>query len=299
MNTFFRLADFWGGRDIWPKFIELYNSHYEIFRPDYKIESIYGIFPSMIWNGGRLTFSQLVPLQTAQDTIDTYNSLGVPLALNATNRNLTPDMMLDSYCNSIATMFDSNHMNYVIVGTAMVSDFFAEHYPNLKQVRSIMQTAGGVQTGDPNRYAISVMSRLRMMDKDYLCSFPEEERASIELLCNDCCADHCTRIYDHYTAIDMQQLHIEIPAHCYTCTGYNMGRCDNASLVDANALYYLITNHKRDKIIAPDDVKDFVSLGYNHFKLAGRNVPNAAVISGIYYMIDEKYWLDAIYYIFH
>ena len=251
-----------------------------IFQPGAQLYSIFGAPAGCIWNGGTLLCGG-VPLQEVKDNIDYYNyELGLHLTFTFTNPVITtPELINDSYANAIAEA-GNNGNNFINVATSELTDHLQANYKNYKYCKSIV----GSQfiPYDLSKYDISVLQRAKNNNWDFLNSISVEDRARIEILCNDPCPDDCPYIYSHYERLGKQQIKNEWTPDASAC--YNMLPFPFLAMEIDNK-YYVSTDDLYNK---------YVPAGFQHFKFSGR-MDLSRVLYGIAtYMILPEFRKDVV-----
>ena len=101
------------------------------------IDSIFGSFPTVIWNGGRNILNNgIVSLPKAQSIIDYFHNQNMPIRFVFTNSLLQKKHLNDYYSNEILSMIDENN-DWIILSSQLLYDYVKLKYPNLKIIRSI------------------------------------------------------------------------------------------------------------------------------------------------------------------
>lgn len=271
-------------------FIDIYEKYPEITRDDTCIHSFFGVFPNAIWNGGGTYLdAKNSSLKEMKKVRDFYNKKGISIAFTFTNSLITEEHLNDEYCNQMLEVFH-NGMNEVLVVSPILEKYIRENYPKYKINRSIINTEKvPFLLGD---YHLSVISKFKNKDFEYLNSLTPEEKSRTELLCNEFCVNNCPYAYKHYKEFAYIQLHGTAPSDA----GKNYGECryyEDPQIFLHNRLLqsdYLITYN--------DMINTYVPMGFQYFKLSGRHVYNKVAIEMLVdYMIKPEYQMDVRTYI--
>lgn len=279
----FHIPDFLNGMEavhflIWAK-----KYAPEIFYPNTEIESVFGTFDDCIWNGGTMFLGGSTSWSDMKDIIEHYNfELNLPITFTFTNPVITKECHCeDTYCNLMAEL-GNNGYNRILVTSPVLEEYLRKHYKNYLYCRSII--ASEDMPYDLSKYYISVLKRAKNNDWDYLNSVPEEDRGSIEILCNDPCPDHCPKIYSHYTALGKHQLSREDRNH---------SEIDCLFSNDPVVRYDM--KHKSKTYVSRKMIDEFyLPAGYQHFKMSGRHNPSRIMAGILDYMIKPDYHEDAL-----
>ena len=104
------------------------------FYDDVKIGSVYGTFPTSLWNGGRY-FEGKTDDRVIAAVIQQFNARGIPLRFTFTNPLLKKEHLSDEFCNKVLKMAD-NGMNEVIVFSPLLEEYIRKHYPRYRLTSS-------------------------------------------------------------------------------------------------------------------------------------------------------------------
>ena len=250
----------------------------ELFMEGYKVGSVYGTFPSAIWNGGRNFLAGTSDRQEVEKIIKSYNAFGIPVRFTWTNVLLEDKHLSDEYCNMIMKVGD-NGLNQVLVNSPILEDYIRKNYPKYKVISSTTKR-------------ILSLDRLREeVDKDYFLvvldyDFNHDEKVidalkpvadRIEILVNETCQPHCPLRVSHYKEISKAQLEhntkIQFPCSDPAPDKRTFKGCMNRPSFMSNA-----------------DVADYVKMGYKNFKIVGRGEGAAFYIDSlIYYLVKDEH----------
>lgn len=287
MNAQFILPSFCEGQPIYSRFFSLSTEYPEILYPNTEIYTIFGIFPGCIWCGGRGTFGGQATRWQMEDMINYYNEeLEIPLTFTFTNPLLEEKHYYDTYGNIIAEL-GNNNKNKILVSDLEFEHYLRTNYPNYKYCRSIIASEEKpyALSSPYGEYEISVLKRRKNNDWNYLDTIPQEDRASIEFLCNDPCPDNCPRIYTHYLDLAKGQLMLTNQVDGWNCT---MGQVQGIFRhhYSTTQLKTYITREAIDKLYLPR--------GFCKFKCAGRSSPTLIMFNLAEYLVKEEYRQDVL-----
>ena len=249
-----------------------------MFRDGYKVGSVYGTFPSAIWNGGRNFLSGISTEKEIQNIIKSYNTFGIPVRFTWTNVLLEEKHLSDEYCNMIMKIGD-NGLNQVLVNSPILEEYIRKNYPKYKVISSTTKR---------------ILSLDRLMDemgKDYELvvldyDFNHDEKViekltpcadRVEILVNETCQPHCPLRVSHYKEISKAQLEhntkIQFPCSDPAPDKRTFKGC-----------------MKRPSFMSNADVEEYVKKGYKNFKIVGRGEGAKFYIDSlIYYLVKDEH----------
>lgn len=254
--------------------INLMKSYPDCFNEGYRIGSVYGTFPGAIWNGGR-TVLGFTPKGDIERILKLYNSNNVPVRFTWTSPLIEEKHLTDTYCNLIMRLAD-NGQNQVLVNTPILEEYLKTNYPNFKYISS---TTKRITTQEKlleeleKDYFMVVLDYDMNHDEAVLKSLePMAER--VEILVDEICFPGCPKRTEHYKDESRKQLEYEVSAP-FPCPNKKDIRCfDDCK--------------KRPAFISNTEIKDYISRGFQNFKLVGRGLPQQMVEdSYIYYLVKE------------
>ena len=292
----FYLPDFYFLYDANIKFIEYMQDNPEKFREDVSIGALYGSFPGMIWNGGRVNnlLAGFSNYDNIQGTIKSINSYGVAIRLTTTNLLITEDHLNDIFCNKVLDVAARNEMNEILVANDTLEEYVREKYPTLKIISSTTKCI----------YDKALLEK--ELEKDYHLVVPSikfnntEELFNIsnpkkcEILVNNVCDQNCKFEKLHYLQMSKNNAYMNTTRDMFHHGDLNF-TCkspykkldpvellkQNSACIDVDSLYNI-----------------YVKKGFEHFKLAGRtDGPNRALFFYVYYMVKPEYQMEALSYL--
>jgi collagenase-like PrtC family protease len=257
----------------------------ECFRDGVYIASVYGTFPTSVWNGGRF-INGLTDERTVRLSVENLNNIGIPVRFTFTNPVVTEEELSDRFCNRTLEIAD-NGMNEVIVNSPLLEKYIREKYPNYKITSSTckqIENADDLNAELQKDYNLVVLDYNWNNDLEFLKSIKEKDRC--ELLVNACCIPHCSRRGEHYRQIGEEQNRYwtEQKQSRGKLPEYEKFECPYMS----NTIYDTIDFETR---ILPNALYDtYVPMGFKHFKLEGRSSPTIDNLdAAVQYMIKPEF----------
>lgn len=239
--AYFELPEFYKYQNVYDMFLKFVESE-NFCISNRAIESIYGCFPGMVWNGGRVCISKYkCSEQEIRDVFELYKSHNISLTL--TNTNLWLDeyykdisYINDEYCNMIMKIGNEYKCNCLVINKNL-EKHIRENYKNISIIKSI--THNFVKTEDLDSYKYFVVSNFKNKDFDYLNKLDVEK---VILLCNSNCDPKCKLCSNHYKYISKCQLkQIHDNWNCFA--------------------------DYQENFIKPNDIEKYLEIGINKFKL--------------------------------
>jgi len=257
----------------------------EFFHNDIKIASVYGTFPSSLWNGGR-TFKGRMDRNYMKEILKQFNQRGIPCRFTFSNPHIREEHLNDSYCNMCLKMAN-NGLNEVIVVSPILEAYIRKHYPKYKIVSS---TCKQIENPEALKEELEKDYSLVVLDYNWNNKFEDLEKVPLkercELLINPCCKPNCERRKEHYDYIG--KYHIALSEHLKKHPNkpfkYESFHCDHIT-----PFFYQTTKYSTH--ITPKDIfEKYVPMGFNNFKIEGRSLPLFSVLeSYIYYLVKPEY----------
>jgi collagenase-like PrtC family protease len=265
--------------------IGLMENEPECFREGAYIASVYGTYPTSVWNGGRF-MQGLTDEKTIRVTLEILNNKGIPVRFTYTNPLITEEQLDDRFCNRTLQMAD-NGLNEVIVNSPILEEYIRKNYPNFKITSSTckqIENADDLNREIDKDYNLVVLDYNWNHDLEFLKTINKKEKC--ELLINACCIPHCPRRGEHYRQIGSEHIRYwnDQRNHVAKLVNYQEFPCQYMK----NTIYDTIDYETR---ILPDDLYEtYVPMGFKHFKIEGRSSPNVDNIDTIIqYMVKPEY----------
>lgn len=257
----------------------------QAFYENVRIGSVYGTFPSMMWNGGRFLQGSCDP-RIMREILNQFNQRGIPVRFTLTNPMLRHEHLNDPLCNAILKAAD-NGLNEVIVFSPMLEDYIRDKFPDMPITSSTCKQIEDYEelcTEMDKDYSLVVLDYNFNNNFEMLEGLPHKEKA--ELLINPCCHPHCKRRGEHYRSIGRSQI---------ACTEHMMKRTNTPYYPEpfececmAKTLYQTVNSPVH---ISPEAIYEkYVPMGYSNFKIEGRSVPDVNILENyIYYMVKPEH----------
>lgn len=256
----------------------------EFFYEDVEIGSVYGTFPTSLWNGGR-SFGGRIDPKTIESIIKQFNDRNIPVRFTFTNPKIKLEHLKDPFCNTCLKMAD-NGFNEVIVVSTLLEDYIRMKYPNYKITSSTCKQLEDMEELSEELekdYSLVVLDYNWNNKFDELEKIPHKEKC--ELLVNACCTPACKKRKEHYDHVGDFQIklteHMKHPNEPFDCKDFD---CPQMGMA-----LYQTTGYSTH--IKPEDIYNkYVPMGYENFKIEGRSVPDINVLETyMYYMIKPEY----------
>lgn len=267
MPARFHIPDFTRNFHLNKVLLALLREYPEYFRDGVEIASVYGEFPSSIWNGGRC-LSGRTNKDAIKECIRAFNDEGVAIRYTYTNPLITKKYLDDEHCNRCMALAH-NGKNGVIVVSEELEHYIRKNYPNYKITSS---TCKGITEMDDLKAELEKDYDMVVLDYNWnnrfeeLAQIPHKEKC--ELLINAVCMPACPRRKEHYLSLGKTQI-----AYCQ-----HMQHHPEAPFVDPEDFH--CTNPQRILYdttqfathITPDDIfEKYVPMGFQNFKIEGRS----------------------------
>ena len=257
----------------------------QYFYDDVTIGSVYGTFPTSLWNGGRYFEGDIDP-RVISEILRQFNSRGIPCRFTFTNPLLTEEHLSDKFCNNVMKAAD-NGLNEVIVMSPLLEEYIRKNYPSFKITSSTCK-----QIEDPEELAEELEKDYSLVVLDYNLNNRFEllenlkPKEKVELLINACCNPNCKRRKEHYASIGKEQIRYwetkkKNPNAEFKFKDFP---CEQVRL-------HLYDTIKYSTHISPELIYEkYVPMGFENFKIEGRSVPDINVLENyVYYMARPEY----------
>ena len=281
-TAYYHLPGLFEFYELYRVFLSLYREHREFFYDWCSIGSIYGAPADCLWGGGRVGAGDCDPRAALQLT----REYGVSARLTFSNSLLREKHLADRKCNALCRMLTENggSPNGVIVHSELLLDFLKRQYPSLYFVSSTTKVLTDFQLfrqeleRDDFLYVVPDFR----LNKDFerLKALPDNRKAKVEFLCNECCWFDCKERKACYEAVSRKNLGEPGPEH----------RC---AAPDANEGYRFSKAMTNPGFIGIDDIQNvYLPMGFSHFKIEGRSLGSALILEFLlYYMTKPEYQL--------
>ena len=289
MDIKFHIPDFLRHLRLNMIYADYLKRYPERFYDNVKIGSVYGTFPTSLWNGGRYFEGNCDP-RIIPEVLKQFNSRGIPCRFTFTNPLLREEDLYDKFCNDVLRAADKG-FNEVIVVSPLLEEYIREHYPDYKITSSTckqLEDEKALCEELEKDYNLVVLDYNLNNKFDLLRKLPHKEKA--ELLVNACCTPHCPRRKEHYANIGRNHIAYsefrkknptapykqeefscdQMKRHLYETTGYS-------THISPQAIY-----------------SKYVPLGYENFKIEGRSVPDINVLENYVYYTAKPEFRDVV-----
>lgn len=260
----------------------------EYFHEGLKIVSVFGTFPSSVWNGGRYLGGS-AEMQSIKDIIKVFNDKGIPLRFTFTNPLIKKEHLGDSYCNQILRAAN-NGLNEVIVMSPVLEEYIRENYPKFPITSSTckqIEDMDGVNAELKKDYKYVVLDYNWNNRFDELEKISPEDRSRCEILVNACCNPHCERRGEHYRQIGEQQ----IKGWEYNKNPLNKTPFEYEDFVCPYMNRGIYDIMELENFVSPEDIiNKYVPMGFKHFKIEGRTFNDINILETyVVYMVKPEF----------
>ena len=287
-KIYYSLPDFYNLYQLNMNLLQLMHNHPGWFRENIVIDSMYGTFPGIIWNSGRVQYGS-ANYENMVNTIAALNQAGISVRFTFTNGKLTGRHFKDYYgnlalkiANDLSGQFQGRNgpvKNGVNVSVASFADYIEANYPNLYLMWS---TTKGLKNEDEvNELSADRLTVIpyQMNNTDIIDKLIHPE--NLELLCCEACIDNCPDRQYHYSDLSSAQL-LE-PSKGFKCPH----GCEH---------YYFYDNiPKRRAFISPETMEThYLPRGIYQFKISGRNDNSINVIERYVTFLPKPEYKDEV-----
>ena len=275
-DVFFYLPDFFYLYKTNTALIQLVKTNPEFFKFKFNIGAIYGCFPNQIWNGGRSVRGNDVGVYNILDTIKKVNDVfKTPIRFTYTNPLITEEHLDDPFCNFV-TEAANNGMNEILVNSPILEEYLRKKYPNFKYISSATRCIRDVdkinELTASGQYHLVLGDYRDNFNFDFLSKIQDKDK--IEILTDPACCQDCVRRELHYKLLAQMQLGQQTETD-FSCEWEN---ADWVKIRDSG------------NIIKAEDLCKYISMGFKHFKLEGRNKhPSTVIESYLYYFVKPEF----------
>jgi collagenase-like PrtC family protease len=286
MSIKFHLPDFCSHFELNLLLYEVMHMEPKFFYPDIEIGSVYGTFPTSLWNGGRTCGGGFYDKHYMKEVIRQFNTRGIACRYTFSNPHIKEEHLNDEFCN-MCLQLANNGMNEVIVVSPVLEAYIRNKYPKYKIISSTckqIEDIKGLTEELEKDYSLVVLDYNWNNCFERLSQVPHKERC--EILINPCCIPNCPRRKEHYDSIGKHQIAMaehfrKTPKVPFRYKGFD---CDQIT-----PYFYATTKYKTH--VTPKDIYEkYVPMGYRNFKIEGRSYPDASVMeSYVYYMVKPEY----------
>lgn len=256
--------------------IDLLKERPEYFYDGVEIGAVYGNFPNMIWNGGRVVEGEC-SLNEIIDIIESFNNRGIPVRYTCTNTLLTEEHLKDKYANTIIDL-SNNGMNEIICNSPILEGYLREKYHNFNYISSTtkcMLDRNAVRT-EGDKYFLTVLDYRFNKNIDFLKTLKPER---YEILINPSCGVACPCRAEHYDQVSQ----VVLDHGCVSNDATPNGCCY------IEGFFNML--ERSEMMIKVDELySTYMDMGFRDFKIEGRNNSVVDVLETyLYYMVKPEY----------
>ena len=257
----------------------------EKFRDNVVIDSMYGSFPGIIWNGGRNQTGQMfgIPMENA---IDKINKRGISVRYTYTNPLLEETHFADTYGNvtlTIANKYSGKYKNQfgetvwngVNVNVPKFAKYIDDNYDNLYRLWSTTKDFKDVN--EVNEYSHDALTVLPYwLNNNFEELEKLDKKENIEILVAEPCVDNCPFRQLHYQSLAQLQMGESVKE--FQCP---QGRKE----------YFYEVFPNKGHAITPELIEtEYLPRGFNQFKISGRNEHFVNLIEHyVTYLVKPEY----------
>lgn len=267
--------------------LEMMKKFPAFFREGIEIASLFGEFPTSLWNGGRYGGDDQCDAAYIKQVIKHVNAQGIAIRYTFTNPDITEADLSDPYCNFCMKAAD-NGKNEVLVVSPILEQYIRREYPGYtvnsstcKEIRSVE----GLDAELEKDYGLVVLDY--NLNNQFELLGKIKDKARCEILVNSCCIPDCPRRGEHYRFIAKQQR---------TCLANRCLPPDKKKPVPAWRCSYgeqnSLSKYKEYPThISPDAIwETYVPMGFSNFKIEGRTANLFSMIDTYcYYFVKPEY----------
>lgn len=244
------------------------QEHPEMFRDGVQIASVYGEFPTSLWNGGVRAGGGFAP-DDAEYVTKELNSRGIAVNFTYTNSLLNQSHLQDDWCRKCLHTADRpDRLNGVIVASPVLEKHLRAKYPNYRILASdaIAYDSFDALCEAMEKYDSVLIDYSLNAHPELLEKLPHKERAV--LLVNCLCIPDCPRRKAHIQFLSRTQL--AYSAHCNRFGP--QAAFHNPETFACPYLEHTIYHaQKQPTFLSPDKVFDtLVPMGFEQFRIEGR-----------------------------
>ena len=269
-----------------------------ILKDNTTIDSVFGS-PTCIWNGGRTLANVYYNKQQLQTIHDAYAELDVKIRFIFTNPLLNEHDLYDRYCNLLLNIFKDLSPE-VVVNSPLLEEYLRANYSSLSFISSTtkrLRCKEDQLKEFDNAYKYVCLDYDYNYNFDFLQSIPMENRDRVEILLNSICPKGCKVRVMHQDFSARRQLEFDTDDECDVSEPFFkdcpfMKRSVNIAPSKQGYTKEFLdgTNY-----ILPLDLNKYLDMGFNHFKIQGRELPPSQLFAEFFpYLIKPEFYLMAI-----
>lgn len=266
---------------FYTKLVEYMRLHQERFMSNMRIASFYGSFKNTIWSGGRPNVGQMPSPSEIENAVNAINALGISVCYTYTNCMLEEQHLYDTLCNRTMEIAN-NGKNGVLVNSPLLEKYLRQQYPNFKYIKSLTACERNIDkiNADCEQYDLVVLDYRDNRNEPFLSKIRHKEK--IKILADAYCPTSCTCSKQHYELVSQINLFQR---------NSDEERCLIRNTRKKQHGFYDVLENNTDSALTCDDIyKTYHDMGFNHFKLIGRNAPMFAPFeSYMYYLVKPEF----------
>ncbi|MBO6158121.1 MAG: hypothetical protein J6P72_02525 [Firmicutes bacterium] len=278
-KAYYHLPGLFEFYEFYRVFLPLFYQRREYFYDWCEIGSIYGAPGDCLWGGGRACFGEADPEEVAA----LLREYRISARLTFSNSLLRKEHLADRKCNDLCELFEreaaSMQKNGVIISSDLLLDYLKNKYPGLYFVSSTTKVLTDFHdlAEELNRSEFQYVVPDFRLNKafDQLFALPENLKAKVEFLCNECCWFDCPDRKACYENVSRK----------------NLGEdCEDHICVSPNARqgYRFSEAMKNPGFIGTDDIRHiYMPQGFSHFKIEGRSLGSAILLEFLLYYLTR------------
>lgn len=285
----FHIPDFLKHFSLNMLLLQMMRRRPEAFHENVVIGSVYGVFPTALWNGGRF-FQGKCDERVIQEVLKRFNQMGIPCRYTFTNPVLEEAHLQDKFCNRLLELAD-NGLNEVIVASPLLEAYIREKFPRYPIISSTckeLTDPAALEAELARDYKLVVLDYRHNNNWDVLSQISHPEKC--EILVDACCDPDCPRRGEHYACIGRSQ--IQYAKWAKTAKpGVPMPRLSVQQFTCKNMELPLYDTIGFRTHVTPQDILEtYVPAGFRNFKLEGRSLPDIDVLeSYVYYLVKPAF----------
>lgn len=272
----FQISDIGSNYYVANKLFELQKEHPEYFIDGIKLESVFGSWPSAIWQGERPYFGY-TPFKTIKNKIKTLNKNDAGIYYTFNNRSLVSTDVYDNYCNKIMKE-SNNEKNVVEVYDEKLEEYIRENYKKVKISKRI--TNDNFDEINDDKYDYYLLDTIFNDDYEKLSTIKHPEKIIIVL--NDYFMRGDPKVEEFLKKVSKTVKNLDGELK------FNIDRInDFKEMLES------------DNLVKYYQVGKLLQLGISHFRIEGRNcaIQYFYIPSLFYYLVQEEYKNEVFNYI--
>ena len=272
----FQISDIGSNYYVANKLFELQKKHPEFFIDGVKLETVFGSWPSAIWQGER-PYCGYTPFKTIKKKIKDLNKNDAGIYYTFNNRSLESTDIYDNYCNKIMKE-SNNEKNIVEVYDDNLEKYIREKYKKVKISKRI--TEANFDEINDNKYDYYVLDTIFNDDYDKLSTIKHPEKVIIVL--NDYFMKGDPKVEEFLNKVSKAVKNLE-----------------GELKFDIDRYFSFEEMIESDNLVKYYQVGKLLQLGISHFRIEGRNsaIQYFYIPCLFYYLIQEEYKNEVFNYI--